>query len=68
MSLQIKCTKCNETFWIKGYSIPTNSWDEPGEDVVSEDKDTFDECCEHIQKEDCYEIIDSEDDDHGYYD
>lgn len=59
--LQIKCKQCGEQYWIKGYST-LSGFDDPGEDVISERED-FSECCEHIQRDGNFEIIDSSPDD-----
>ncbi len=75
MALKIKCTKCDREFWIDGYAT-NDTWEEPGEIIVS-DREDFAECCEHVQAEECYEVIEVENDgdpydnvgwEGGYYD
>lgn len=58
--LLIQCDKCKEKFWIEGYTTP-DTFEEPGEVVIS-DRETFEECCEHIQADtSAFTIIDEQD-------
>lgn len=64
--IQIECEKCNQRFWVEGYTT-ADSLDEPGEVVLAiETREDchWDEVCDCLKAGGDYEITDEE---HDYY-